>query len=171
MSPDDLDHFIAGLQGYQRAMDGLNTVFTRDADKLRDLANEMTPLIGSADPQDQAELAVLTAHVNLVTESLRRWTTETPKSYEKAFKRFLKMYVNKWENPADSRKMTKGVEGMRSVFRAFFARDAVSLIEAGTKLGSEDLAGFWDTLAVAEGAEAFTVHAFEKPYRSLLSLT
>lgn len=171
MDRDELDAFMAGLQAHQRAMDGLDVVFTTNADQLRDFANGMAPLIGSADPEDQAELALLTSGVNITVDSLRRWAPATRKSYEKALNRFLNMFLSKWSKQSERNTMRSGVAGMRSVFRSFFDRDIATLLEAGTALGAQDMAGFWDALAVAEGSEAFTVEAFNKPYRSLVRMT
>jgi hypothetical protein len=116
-------------------------------------------------------LAILTSHVNVVLDSKRRWLKETRKSYDEAFNRFLKMYLGKWTKDSEKKQMRAGVEGMRSVFHSFFDKDMATLIEAGGLLAKEDMAGFWDRLAVAGGSEALTVDAFIKPYRKLLNIS
>jgi hypothetical protein len=42
MNPEDSDHFMSGVGGYLRAMDGLDRTFKASADQFRTLAKEMT---------------------------------------------------------------------------------------------------------------------------------
>jgi hypothetical protein len=171
IKPEDLDHFMAGLQTYQRVMDGLDSYFNASADVFRGIANEMAPLIGSLDPDDQASLAQLTSYSATTLGSLKYWAKAMRKSHVKACTWFLNEYISKWTTTRERKKMRTGVEGMRSVFLSYFDQDIVTLVEAATLLGQHDLAGFWDRLAVAEASEAFTAEGFKKPYRSLLSMS
>lgn len=171
MDPQDFARFSAGLEAHQKRMDDLEHLNTMTIDHLRTIAADMEPLIGSTDPSDQVELLALAQTARIMADSHRRWATATPPSFTKALARFQGMYSPLWSRKAERRTLRLGVADMRAGFLLFFSRAATDVADAAAALSRQDVAGFWQEVAVAEGAQAFARDRFDKGHRRLLRMT
>jgi hypothetical protein len=170
ISHSEYEKFMSGLQAHQYNFDGLEQQFTTLANALRTVANEMTPLMGQEDSVSQAAMQTQVAAAEANVQSLAQWREVTLPIFDKACTRFQKRYVKSWSTQPERNRMTKGVEGMRDAFHQFFNTNVKTLQDAAERLTEEDVSGFWELLALAEGGQAFSRQAFDKAYRSLVRM-
>ncbi len=170
IEPDDFDAFMSGVRGHRNSMDRLEDFFARSANQLRTFANDMAPLIGSSDPNDQVELAALVGGATVAASSLRTWAARTAPSYDRACTWFVKRYAPMWSTSSERGKLRKSMASVRAAYKDYFRLGVVALADAGDALAGQDVSGFWQLLAVAEGGEAFVSADFSKAYRALLRM-
>jgi hypothetical protein len=170
ISPHDYDSFMSGVAAHAYQMDGAEQQFTQMANSLRTSANEIGPLVGKQDSLSQQALQAQLSVVNSAITTIDATTSINQKLFDKACDRFLKQYVKAWSTKKEKDRVKKGVEDMRDAFHQFWQKNYADLRAAAVTLSNQDVPGFWQQLAIAEGGVAFTVHAFDKANRNLLRM-